>query len=242
MGKNKKKIEDEKPKEEKIDRKPRTGAVIFGTLVIGLIAGGFLGFLMGGAGAPEARYDLEYFYSPTCEACIEVSPWIKQFASDNNLSIKSWDATSTEGKALFESYGLEYYPTAVVHSITPYAGASSIQTSMPRYFGISPPKSEAEYGAGGPVKVIYFYGETCPYCDDVYEDAQAILRANKDAITVEYIEVYGTEGAWDKLAGYGSNGVPTIVVNGKALIGTYEIRNNLDIEINSGEGGGGGGD
>lgn len=238
MGKGKSKseiIQNKVGSEERL-KKPNPATVMVVMLVIGLVAGGFLGFLMRKSTEP-ASYDIEYFYSPTCEACITVSPWIKQFASDNNLSIKSWDATSAEGKALFESYGLEYYPTAVVHSVTPYAGASSIQTSMPRYFGISPPKSEAEYGTGGPVKVLYFYGETCAFCDDVYEDAQAILRANKDAITVEYIEVYGTDGAWDRLAGYGSNGVPTIVVNGKALIGTFEIRNNLQIEINSGEGG-----
>lgn len=221
--------QEEKKEEIKTRNKINPAHMMVGLLVIGLIGGFVLGALAYAntpppLSPPESPVTLEYYYSPTCEACLEVTPWIKEFANKNDIDYAIYNIAEDEGMRKFNQHGFESVPSATIRFPLYYVGVNEIKTFMPQDLGIPVEKSPKEFGTeGADVKVFYFYGTGCGFCDYIYEDTQDMLRKYSDEIEVVYYDVYKVEGGWDILETFGSEGVPTIAIGDTTLIGAYDI-------------------
>lgn len=89
------------------------------------------------------------------------------------------------------------------------------------------------------VSVIYFYGAECPHCKDLAPWLDAFAESHKDDVTITKYEFWHDKKNADLFMNTmrmfkvpdEEAGAPSIVVNNKVLIGTKQIREELETEV-----------
>ena len=89
------------------------------------------------------------------------------------------------------------------------------------------------------VNVVYFYGAECPHCKDLAPWLDGFIAAHKDDVNVTKYEFWHDKKNAELFANTmrlfkvpdGEAGAPSIVVNNKVLIGTKQIREELEKEV-----------
>ena len=132
-------------------------------------------------------------------------------------------------------------PSALLIAVVLFLSAGWLAAAQPQPVLAQGATALGMEGAGGTVRIVYFYAQDCPHCIAIVNDLlQPLQEQHGDRLEIKMIEISAPEQYRLLLqaeAMYGitpeQRGLPTLILNDEVMIGEEQIRERLACLVDS---------